>query len=102
MWARASVCDIMTSSEKGEQFALAADGSPRAESQEGAERRLVRQRILAWKRLMWCSNVAGWSWQAMAGFPRGTCDIPCENEINFYFNASVSMSSNEKARIQRK
>lgn len=37
VWARASVCDIMTSSEKGEQFALAADDSARAEARRSWE-----------------------------------------------------------------
>lgn len=34
--SRASMCDIMTPSDKGEQFALAGDGSARAERQEGS------------------------------------------------------------------
>lgn len=46
------VCDIMTSSEKGEQFALAADDSARAERQEGAERKLMMGGIPAQKGLM--------------------------------------------------
>ena len=46
------VCDIMTSSEKGEQFASAADDSARAERQEGAERKLMMGGIPAQKGLM--------------------------------------------------
>ena len=46
------MCDIVTSSEKGEQFALAGDGSARVDRQKGAARRLVRQGIAAWKGLM--------------------------------------------------
>lgn len=36
------MCDIMMSSEKVEQFALAGDGSARVDRQEGPERKLVR------------------------------------------------------------
>lgn len=60
------VCDIMTSSEKGEQFALAADDSARAERQEGAERKLMmggyQPRRALCDAVMWLDS-HGKSWQ---------------------------------------